>query len=184
MQLQRLCQCAYHTQSAHRNEIRKTLGQWMNQQHRSYAQWGISRTSPRGYNQDARLRRYQLVHPPVLNIWTAAKSALAPHQDISCRRWVGMSTSPTPKAVGQPGMTPEELRTWSPDLQPMILQALIELGFDQPTEIQALSLPTTLQGKSTLILAETGTGKTLSFLLPGDLLSGWNFLMFHDNIWR
>uniref|UniRef100_A0A7S0EFR9 RNA helicase n=1 Tax=Hanusia phi TaxID=3032 RepID=A0A7S0EFR9_9CRYP len=63
-------------------------------------------------------------------------------------------------------MTPEELRTWSPDLQPMILQALIELGFDQPTEIQALSLPTTLQGKSTLILAETGTGKTLSFLLP------------------
>ncbi|EKX55190.1 hypothetical protein GUITHDRAFT_98970 [Guillardia theta CCMP2712] len=70
------------------------------------------------------------------------------------------------KTVSQIPKKSQEARTWCPELQPLILNALKQLGFDTPTEIQALSLPTTLRGKSTLLLAETGTGKTLSFLIP------------------
>ncbi len=46
------------------------------------------------------------------------------------------------------------------------LQALADLGFDTPTPIQSAVIPTALEHRDILAAAQTGTGKTLSFLLP------------------
>jgi ATP-dependent RNA helicase DeaD len=46
------------------------------------------------------------------------------------------------------------------------LRAVAALGFDQPTPIQAETLPLLLDGDDVVGLAQTGTGKTLAFGLP------------------
>lgn len=52
-------------------------------------------------------------------------------------------------------------------LNPMILQALDELGFEQPTPIQSKAIPHLINSDDDLIaLAQTGTGKTAAFSLP------------------
>jgi len=52
-------------------------------------------------------------------------------------------------------------------LNPMILQALTELGFEQPTPIQGKTIPHLINSENDLIaLAQTGTGKTAAFALP------------------
>ena len=47
-----------------------------------------------------------------------------------------------------------------------ILKALAAEGYNQPTPIQARSIPLLLEGKDLLGLAQTGTGKTAAFALP------------------
>lgn len=52
-------------------------------------------------------------------------------------------------------------------LQPELLTAIGELGFQTPTEIQEQAIPFLLQNNQDLIgLAQTGTGKTAAFGLP------------------
>ncbi len=52
-------------------------------------------------------------------------------------------------------------------LSPMILQAIEELGFENPTPIQAKTIPHLINSGNDLIaLAQTGTGKTAAFSLP------------------
>ena len=52
-------------------------------------------------------------------------------------------------------------------LQPELVKAVAELGFEQPTPIQEQAIPHILQSKSDLIaFAQTGTGKTAAFGLP------------------
>lgn len=51
-------------------------------------------------------------------------------------------------------------------LDPAILKTLQEIGFKEPTPIQAASIPPLLEGKDLLASAQTGTGKTAAFLLP------------------
>src|ERR1041384_4388996 len=43
---------------------------------------------------------------------------------------------------------------------------LAHLGFVEPTPVQALAIPQQLAGHDLVITAQTGTGKTLAFLLP------------------
>lgn len=50
-------------------------------------------------------------------------------------------------------------------LQPSVLDALNKVGFSYCTPIQALSLPLALQGKDVAGQAQTGTGKTMAFLV-------------------
>ena len=47
-----------------------------------------------------------------------------------------------------------------------VLQYLDKLGFDSPTPIQAQSLPISSAGHDVIAVAQTGSGKTLGFLLP------------------
>ena len=47
-----------------------------------------------------------------------------------------------------------------------VLRALAHEGYDVPTPIQAQSIPSLLQGKDLLGIAQTGTGKTAAFALP------------------
>jgi ATP-dependent RNA helicase DDX18/HAS1 len=51
-------------------------------------------------------------------------------------------------------------------LSPNLLNALTKLSFDFMTEIQAKSIPECLAGNDLVGAAKTGSGKTLSFLIP------------------
>ncbi|MFC0445600.1 ATP-dependent RNA helicase RhlB [Pseudidiomarina halophila] len=51
------------------------------------------------------------------------------------------------------------------DLHPQVLTALNKAGFEYCTPIQALSLPIALKGQDVAGQAQTGTGKTLAFLI-------------------
>lgn len=50
-------------------------------------------------------------------------------------------------------------------LEPMIQEALDGMGYERCTPIQALTLPLSLEGKDIAGQAQTGTGKTLAFLI-------------------
>ena len=47
-----------------------------------------------------------------------------------------------------------------------LLRALEEAGYETPTPIQARAIPTVLEGRDLLGIAQTGTGKTAAFALP------------------
>jgi ATP-dependent RNA helicase DeaD len=51
-------------------------------------------------------------------------------------------------------------------LTPQILDALKELGYDEPTPIQEQAIPAMLTGADVIAHAQTGTGKTAAFALP------------------
>jgi superfamily II DNA/RNA helicase len=51
-------------------------------------------------------------------------------------------------------------------LHPIITQSLLQSGFKNPTPIQAEAIPIALEGKHIVGCAQTGTGKTLAFLVP------------------
>ncbi|MEO9337006.1 DEAD/DEAH box helicase [Mesorhizobium sp. SB112] len=51
-------------------------------------------------------------------------------------------------------------------LSPKVLSAVTDAGYTVPTPIQAGAIPHALLGKDVLGIAQTGTGKTASFVLP------------------
>jgi superfamily II DNA/RNA helicase len=57
-------------------------------------------------------------------------------------------------------------------LDPRVLQAVTEAGYETPTPIQAEAIPHALKGRDVLGIAQTGTGKTASFVLPMITLLG------------
>ncbi len=58
-------------------------------------------------------------------------------------------------------------------LPKLLLRAVDELGFEAPTEIQSIAFPMIMSGRDSVGLAQTGTGKTLAYLLP--VLKQWQF---------
>ena len=51
-------------------------------------------------------------------------------------------------------------------LNPQLLKAVSEAGFQNPTEIQQKVIPLVLGGQAVIGIAQTGTGKTAAYLLP------------------
>jgi ATP-dependent RNA helicase DeaD len=51
-------------------------------------------------------------------------------------------------------------------LHPDLLTALTDLGYEEPTPIQAEAIPVVVKGADVLGQAATGTGKTAAFALP------------------
>jgi superfamily II DNA/RNA helicase len=51
-------------------------------------------------------------------------------------------------------------------LDPKVLSAIEDAGYETPTPIQAGAIPPALEGRDVLGIAQTGTGKTASFTLP------------------
>jgi len=62
------------------------------------------------------------------------------------------------------------------NLHPQLMQAIIELGYTDPTPIQSAIIPLMLAGQDVIGQAQTGTGKTAAFALPilNNLTSGQN----------
>lgn len=52
------------------------------------------------------------------------------------------------------------------NLNPKVLKAVNDAGYEQPTPIQAGAIPPALAGQDVLGIAQTGTGKTAGFTLP------------------
>ena len=59
------------------------------------------------------------------------------------------------------------------NLNSSLFNALSDLGYTQPTTIQAKAFPVVMSGKDVVGVAQTGTGKTLAYLLPS--LRLWKF---------
>jgi ATP-dependent RNA helicase DeaD len=51
-------------------------------------------------------------------------------------------------------------------LEPIWLEQLHKLGISEPTPVQQQAIPAILQGKDVIAQSQTGTGKTLAYLLP------------------
>src|SRR5580692_12625362 len=51
-------------------------------------------------------------------------------------------------------------------LSPALMARLNANKFETPTPVQAGAIPPALEGRDVLATAQTGTGKTLSFLIP------------------
>src|SRR5690606_23780395 len=49
---------------------------------------------------------------------------------------------------------------------PALRRAIVDLGWERPTPIQAEAIPHARSGRDVVGIAQTGTGKTASFLLP------------------
>src|ERR1700719_4084259 len=51
-------------------------------------------------------------------------------------------------------------------ISPYVKERLAASKFTTPTPVQAATIPQALEGKDVLATAQTGTGKTLAFLIP------------------
>ena len=52
------------------------------------------------------------------------------------------------------------------DLSDEIMKAVEKMGFTEPTEVQAKTIPVMMDGRDIIATAPTGTGKTLAFGIP------------------
>ncbi|GAA4393917.1 DEAD/DEAH box helicase [Brevibacterium pityocampae] len=83
------------------------------------------------------------------------------------------STAPAqaaPAAAGSaaaPAAPADELPPFDAfDLDPAVLAAVKDLGYETPSQIQAQTIPLLISGRDVIGLAQTGTGKTAAFALP------------------
>jgi len=60
----------------------------------------------------------------------------------------------------------KKLKFFELDLSPEIKKAIADMGFEEATPIQSLSIPHILDGKDVTGQAQTGTGKTAAFGIP------------------
>jgi ATP-dependent RNA helicase DeaD len=67
---------------------------------------------------------------------------------------------------GDPPSATEGLGFAELGLEPTVLAAVVELGYERPSPIQAAAIPPLLEGRDLLGQAQTGTGKTAAFALP------------------
>ncbi len=51
-------------------------------------------------------------------------------------------------------------------LHPLILKALTDAGYTEPTPVQQQALPAAIAGRDLLVSSQTGSGKTAAFMLP------------------
>uniref|UniRef100_A0A3Q0S5P9 RNA helicase n=1 Tax=Amphilophus citrinellus TaxID=61819 RepID=A0A3Q0S5P9_AMPCI len=73
------------------------------------------------------------------------------------------------KEEGEKRQIPSPCRTFLEafELYPEIMENINRVGFAKPTPIQSQAWPALLSGEDLIAIAQTGTGKTLAYLLPG-----------------
>jgi ATP-dependent RNA helicase DeaD len=68
------------------------------------------------------------------------------------------SSEPDPTSAG---LTFADLQ-----IHPSVLQAVVDVGYESPSAIQAATIPAMMAGSDVVGLAQTGTGKTAAFAIP------------------
>jgi superfamily II DNA/RNA helicase len=76
------------------------------------------------------------------------------------RNEISSTSSPASSNFGS------EVRFEDLGLGPLVLRSVADSGYTTPTPIQARGIPPVLAGKDIIGIAQTGTGKTASFVLP------------------
>uniref|UniRef100_A0A3B4ZSE7 RNA helicase n=1 Tax=Stegastes partitus TaxID=144197 RepID=A0A3B4ZSE7_9TELE len=73
------------------------------------------------------------------------------------------------KEEGEKRTVPNPCRTFLEafELYPEIMENIDRVGFAKPTPIQSQAWPVLMSGEDLIAIAQTGTGKTLAYLLPG-----------------
>ena len=51
-------------------------------------------------------------------------------------------------------------------LHPLVLKALVDAGYTEPTMVQQQAVPAAIAGRDLLVSSQTGSGKTAAFMLP------------------
>ena len=69
-----------------------------------------------------------------------------------------------PESIGRLSILTTQFSQFS--LSPALMARLEANQFKIPTPVQAAAIPPALEGRDVLATAQTGTGKTLSFLIP------------------
>jgi len=65
------------------------------------------------------------------------------------------------------GNIPNPIRSWKESNLPKnILSIIKEIGYDEPTPIQKQAIPIEIENRDIIGVAETGSGKTASFIIP------------------
>lgn len=65
------------------------------------------------------------------------------------------------------GNIPNPIRSWKESNLPKnILSIIKEIGYDEPTPIQRQAIPIEIENRDIIGVAETGSGKTASFIIP------------------
>ena len=96
-------------------------------------------------------------------------SALSARRNVPAHYTVTVSSteSPTSDIVADPETETETEPTFADlGLTGPVLAAVKDLGYERPSAIQAATIPTLLEGRDVLGMAQTGTGKTAAFALP------------------
>lgn len=75
-------------------------------------------------------------------------------------------SSPEVDAPDSPAETAPEPSFSDLGLDPAVLRALKDVGYETPSAIQAATIPPLLAGRDVIGMAQTGTGKTAAFALP------------------
>jgi superfamily II DNA/RNA helicase len=90
---------------------------------------------------------------------------------LSSRGWDHRRTNGDHFVINSQGPNPSILRDEENDFSQLQISELLtenlkKMGCIKPTLVQKLATKTVIRGENTLIAAETGSGKTLSFLVP------------------
>lgn len=89
-----------------------------------------------------------------------------PISEMTTRDWRIMREDFEISVKGK-GNVPNPMRAWNESSLPnWALEAIKDAGYTSPTAIQRQAIPIGLEGRDMIGLAETGSGKTASFLLP------------------
>nr|XP_015800199.2 probable ATP-dependent RNA helicase DDX43 [Nothobranchius furzeri] len=110
--------------------------------------------------------------PPIKkNFYTEAESVsvLSPEEVSEWRKENNNIFVDDLKEEGPKRPIPSPCRTFLEafELFPEIMENIEQVGFAKPTPIQSQAWPVILIGEDLIAIAQTGTGKTLAYLLPG-----------------
>lgn len=107
----------------------------------------------------------RVARQPVPRVFLPSYEAADPAAAAAIRATLGVVVESDPAGLG---LTPAPLNRFAdiPILPSWIKQALAENNWDTPMPIQAQALPILLAGKSIIGIAQTGSGKTVAFLIP------------------